>query len=366
MLTQKDFEELLTYRAEHPVLSIYLNTDPVTGNDESAMLRLRAMLRSVEAEAEREAVLRYLEHEHDGSGRSVALFSCAPEGFFRAYALAVPVQDRIRLHAQPHVKPLAALLDRYGHYGVALVDQQGARLFSFHLGELQEQEGVLGEAIHRTKRGGASQVAGRRGGMSGQAKHTEELAGRNMKRAAEAAARFFAGHKVRRVLLAGSEENVRLFRQHLPKAWQSLIAGDFPMSMTASPAEVLEQAMRLVEAQDRMQERALVQSAITAAAKGREGAVGLDDTLEAARTGRVQTLLVHEGYHRTGYLCSGCQYTTTQPLEVCPFCGETFTPLPDAVEYAIRQVMQSGGEVEIVHGAPELQQAGHIAALLRY
>ena len=45
-----------------------------------------------------------------------------------------------------------------------MVDKQGARLFYFHLGELREQEGVLGESVKRTKRGGGSQAAGRRGG----------------------------------------------------------------------------------------------------------------------------------------------------------------------------------------------------------
>ncbi|RMF49846.1 MAG: hypothetical protein D6755_01940, partial [Anaerolineae bacterium] len=359
MLTKQDFEELLTYRAEHPVLSIYLNTDPVRGNDGSALARLRAMLRNVEANEDAEAVLRYMQHEHDGSGRSMALFSCAAEDFFRVYPLAVPVQDRIRYYNRPHVKPLTNLLDRYGHYGVALVDRQGARFFSFHLGELQEQEGVMGEIIHRTKRGGASQLAGRRGGSAGQTNHTGALTERNMKRAADAAAEFFTAHKVRRVLLGGTEESIALFRQYLPKYWQSLIVGSFPMSMTASPGEVLAQAMEIVEQQDQQQERLLVQSAITAAAKGRDGAIGLDDTLEAARTGRVHTLLVSENYHHQGYQCRGCSYTTTQRLEVCPFCGESFTPLPDAVEYAIRQVMQSGGEVEIVHAVPALQEAGH-------
>lgn len=74
---------------------------------------------------------------------------------------------------------------------MVLVDKQGARLFSFHLGELQEQEGVMGEAIRHTKRGGGSQAAGRRGGTAGQTDYVEEMADRNIKEVIEAATRFF-------------------------------------------------------------------------------------------------------------------------------------------------------------------------------
>ena len=44
------------------------------------------------------------------------------------------------------------MFDVYGGYGVILVDRQGARVFHFHLGELVEQEGVLGTLVKHTKR----------------------------------------------------------------------------------------------------------------------------------------------------------------------------------------------------------------------
>ncbi len=36
-------------------------------------------------------------------------------------------------------------LEEYRNIGVALVDKQGARFFCFHLGELVDQEGILGK-----------------------------------------------------------------------------------------------------------------------------------------------------------------------------------------------------------------------------
>jgi peptide subunit release factor 1 (eRF1) len=366
MLTESDLRELLDYQAGAPVLSIYLNTEPSEGSVDTHKLRLRSMLKEVEMPDDILRVERFIEHEFDWSGRSVAIFSCMADDFFHAYTLAVPVRSRVRVSDRPHVKPLADLLDFYGGYGVALVDKQGARLFYFHLGELREQDGVLGETVRRTKRGGGSQAQGRRGGTAGQTNYVEEVAERNIKDAVDFAAHFFNEYNVRRVLLGGTEDNVALFRAHLPKAWQSLVVGTFPISMTASHSEVLERAMQIGEKAERRREARLVDTAITGAAKGRGGVVQLEETLNAVHQGRVQILLISDGFRAPGRRCKGCGYVTSKKVQLCPFCGGKFEAIPDAVEMVVRKVMQSGGEVEVLHDNRSLRQHGNIGALLRY
>lgn len=366
MLTENDLRELLDYQASAPVLSIYLNIQPAEGSLDTYKLRLRSMLKEVDLPDDLLRVERFIEHEFDWSGRSVAIFSCAADDFFRAYPLAVPVRSRVRVSDRPHVKPLADLLDFYGGYGVVLVDKQGARLFSFHLGELREQEGVMGETVRHTKRGGGSQAPGRRGGTAGQTNYAEEVAERNIKDAVDFAAHFFSENNVRRILLGGTEDNVALFRSHLPKAWQSLVVGTFPMSMTASHSEVLERAMQIGQEAERRREAKLVDTAITGAAKGRGGVVQLEETLSAVHQGRVLTLLVSEGFRAPGRRCQSCGFVTSKKLQACPFCGGKFEPITDAVELVVRKVMQSGGDVEVLHDKRALQEHGHIGALLRY
>ena len=77
MLTDSDLRELLSFEPGAPVLSVYLNTEPEEGTTDAARLRLRTMLKEVDQPADVESVLRYFEHNHDWSGRSVAVFSCA-------------------------------------------------------------------------------------------------------------------------------------------------------------------------------------------------------------------------------------------------------------------------------------------------
>jgi peptide subunit release factor 1 (eRF1) len=366
MLTDRDLQELLAYQAQSPVLSVYLNTDPVEGNADAHKLRLRSMLKDVNLAEDVNASLHYFEFEHDWSGRSVALFSCAPEAFLKAYSLAVPIRSRVRIDNHPHVKPLADLLDSYGGYGVVLVDKQGARLFSFHLGELKEQEGVMGESVRRTKRGGGSQSPGRRGGSTGQTNYVGEVTDRNIKEAVDFSTRFFTENNVRRILIGGTEDTIALFRGQLPKAWQSLVVGTFPMSMTASHSDVLDKAMQLGQEAELLREERLVNTLVTNAAKGRGGVIGLDDTLKAIHEGRVQTLVIQEGYRAPGWRCKSCGYVSAVELEYCPYCGGESQTIPDAVELVVRKVMEGGGEVEVLHSDQVVLNFNQIGAILRY
>jgi peptide subunit release factor 1 (eRF1) len=366
MLSETNLQELLEYQGEHPVLSVYLSTDPSEGSADAYRLRLRSMLKSVDMPDDTSSVENYFDREYDWSGRSVAVFSCAQDDFFRAYPLAVPVRRRLRTGDQPHVKPLVDLLDTYGGYGLVLVDKQRARFFCVHLGELIEEGEFSGESVRRTKQGGSSALTGRRGGVSSQTSYVDEVTERNMKDATDGAANFFTDNNVRRVLIGGSDDNVALFRSLLPKSWQSLVVGTFPISMNASKLEVLDRAMEIGEGAKLQQEEKLVKTVVTNTAKGQTGTLNLDDTFGAVHEGRVQTLVIRDGYRAPGYQCQGCEFVTAQSLTTCPFCGGSFEEIPDAVEMAVHNVMNNGGDVEFVRRDLEVDGFVDIGGLLRY
>ncbi len=366
MFTEQDLRELLDFKTEHPVLSVYLNTDPSQGSADAYKPRLRSMLKDVGLKNDVQKVEQYINFKFDWSGRGVAMFSCAEEDFFRVFSIAVPIRDRIRISERPHVKPLADLLDFYGGYGVALVDKINARLLYFHLGEILVEEELSGESVRRTKSGGGSQSLGRRGGAAGQTNYTEEVAERNIKDAADFAARFFSENNIRRVLIGGTEENVNVFRSHLPKAWQSLVVGTFPINKNASQAEIKDRALEVGHEAERLKQTKLVQMIVTSEAKGQAGVINLEDTLNAVHDGRVQILVFREGYRAPGYRCKGCGYLTTEKLTACPFCENKFENIPDAVELAVHRVMRDGGEVEVLRDVEVQKDFDQVGALLRY
>jgi peptide subunit release factor 1 (eRF1) len=365
MLSENDLRELLAYTTTEPVLSVYLNTDPSEGNADTHVRRLRSMIKEINLTKDVETIEKFFQHEYNWSGRGVAVFSCSSKEYFRAYPLAVPVRNLVHISDRPSVKPLAALLDNYGGYGVVLVDKQGARVFSFHMGELREQEGVLGESVKRTKHGGGgSAVPGRRG-ASAASRTVDEVVDRNIKDAVDFAIRFFETNHVRRVMVGGTDENVKLFCHQLPKAWQSLVMGTFPMSMTASLNEVRARALELGMQAETEREKRLVERLEDLAAKGASAVVGLEKTLSAANEGRVQSLLISDGFRKNAYRCKSTGWLTTKPEEACS--GEDdVEKVYDVVDLLVNHVMRGGGEVEVILSTDKLDKLGSIGAILRY
>lgn len=367
MFTKKDLHSLLDYRPHAPVLSVYLNTNPADRTADDHKLQLRSLLKGVDLPDDVAAVREYFDYEYDWTGhRGAVVFSCAEDEFFQSIPLSIDINNLVRVEEQPYIKPLASLFDAYSGYGVILVDQQKARFFSFHLGELKEEKEFAGEEVQRQKHGGGSQATGRRRGDIGDADYSDTISDRNMREAAKRASRFLEKHDVRRLLIGGTENNVSTFRDFLPKSWQSLIVGSFQMNMNANYQDVQRKAIEIGKDAEEKREKKLVDTVITEAAKGRNGLLRFDEILSAVREGRIQTLLVEEGFIEPGYQCTGCGFITTQPISSCPFCSESFQRIDDAVEMTVREVLRMGGNVEVLEGSEALTEHGGIGALLRY
>ncbi len=365
MFTEKDLRELVDHQSQQSMLTIYLNTDPTMGNSDSYRLRLRNMLKSIELAADVKKVEEYFETEYDWSGRSVAIFSDQSKQFFKVFPLAVPVQDLVHIGLRPNVRPIAGLLDSYGGYGVVLVDKQGARLFHFHLGQLVEQEGVLGESVRQVKKGGSG-VKGMRGGIASQTRGVEETIERNMRNASEFATKFFEEKQIRRILLSGTDDNVALFRSHLPKMWQSLIVGTFPGSMSESHQEILNRTLEVGQKAEKDRENKVIEKLITLASKQAGAILDVEPTLKALNEGRVQTLVIQQGFKVSGFRCPDCNSITSLSKIVCEQCNSEAVAVEDVIASAVSLALKTGGEVDVVHNHPEFEKAGNIGAFLRY
>jgi peptide subunit release factor 1 (eRF1) len=187
-----------------------------------------------------------------------------------------------------------------------------------------------------------------------------------MKDSVEFAMHFFEDNHVRRILVGGTDENVKLFCSLLPKAWQSLVMGTFHMSMTASLNEVRTRALELGMQAEAERETRLIDRLTNQAAKGSGAVVGLEGTLDSINQGRVQTLLISEGFRKNAFRCKATGQLTTKPEDVCG--GEhDIEKIYDVVDLAVNQVMHSGGEVEVIIAKKEaLDAVGSIGAILRY
>lgn len=367
MLTELELRELVSFsNGDDPVLSVYLNTKPGDGNADAGKLRLRNLLKPINLHQDVNTIEQYIHHEYKWNGGGVAVFSCAARNYFRAFPLALPVRDMAYVGDRPSVKPLLDLFDNYGGYGIVLVDKQGARLFTFHLGELVEHDPVEGESVKHVKAGGASSIPGRRGGASGQKNTLDETIERNMRETVELTVHFFEEHNIRRIILGGAEDNVALFRSYLPKAWLSLIVGSFAINKAVSQSEVFQHAQQIALEYTIRREKDQLDTLLVKAAKGDQAVVGLSETLKMVNLARVQTLLVVENFNTAGNRCDSCGYLTTEPIKICPTCGGKIFKYQDVIDLAVSEVIKHGGDVLVTHVYQPFINAGSTGAFLRY
>lgn len=371
MFTERDLNELVAFRSDQfPVLSLYLNVDPTQQTTDQYKLTLRSLLKGIADEArsaDLDAVERYFDFEYGWQGKGVAIFSCQEADFWRSYPLAVPVHSQAYVYHRPYLKPLTDVLDAYGRYGVVLVDSEGARMFLFDLGDLVEATGTLGEEVRRTKHGGASGVAGMRGGMTARtARHGEAVVQRNLKEVAEATDAFCTNNGCTRLVLGGTEANVSQFHDMLPKALQDKVIGSFTINVSAPETEVQARSMELIEEVAQKREIELVDEMIAGWKRGVGATVGLSDTLAALQEHRPWILLVAAGYEASGYRCPSCRYLMLTEREECPLCSGAIQYVDDLVDTMTHRALEQGVEVEIVRGNEKLEEAGGVGALLRY
>lgn len=372
MITEKDLQELLAFDPpDGSVVSLYLNVDRGQQTADMVRKQARSMLKNISVgEKDTKAIEDYLDYSFDWVKPGLAIFSCSSEDFFRAFQVSVSFRNRARLSKKPYIKPLTHLLDYYAHYGVIVVDRVGARFFEYHLGELEETAGTMGDDVRKlklgggsTRGGGTSSATGQRGGQGG--RHEEEVIQRNMRDTADAAAEFFASSPIRRLFIGGTAENVALLRDNLTKQLQSRIAGTFPIDMSAGEHEVRERSLELLRQANLEREQKIVNQMITTAAKGGQAVLGLDATLRTISEGRVQTLVISDGYHSSGFVDENGAFLSAYEGNEATY-GSEMVKMDDIVEVAVSRTMEQGGTVEVISDSEDLDRAGRIGALLRY
>jgi len=363
-MKDKDLQELVEYEGDY-VLSVYVDTDLARKPKDAVRLQLRNRSKNLppEAQSYMEAVQRFLDFEYDWQPRGMAVF--VSKGFWKVIPLPIAVPTRVLYTEKPYVRVLTDIIDRFGRYVVALVDQETLKIYNVTWGGIELVGEFYGEELRKYKQGGYSGGAMRRGRYQ---PHEPDIARQNLRQAAEILADYLQGKAPNmRIVLGGQSEVLGQFREILPKPLQERVIGEFPVDTLASPREILQRSLDVAQEADLKEERELVTQAITAAAKGGLGVTGLADTLYTLHQGRVRILLVEEEYEASGFVCETCGYVSSDGQKPCPFCGGTeVVGEPDVVNLAIRKAIETGSDVNIVRQNKELHRVGGIAAILRY
>lgn len=344
--------------AGNPVLSVYLNVDPHRRTAEKYKLALRALLAQVPhaPAADRQKIQNYVEMGYNWQGRGLIMFSCHREEFWWAENVAVGIEDAVLVSHRPYVHQLATLIETHDRLGVIHINQMGAQLYLYRLGNLEAVEGYLGEEV-RTHRGG---------GWAAQRyqRHEAETARQNLHDAATLAEEFYQKNGTERLVLAGTDKNVARFREMLSHRLQALVIGDFPAHANVTPAEIQQKTAALATNSAKESGQRVADQIITAARKNSNGVLGLADTLNVVQTGRAQHVVLLAGYSQPAFRHKESGYVVLDAS--APDDNEALEALPDAVDSVLRRALLQEIGVTVLTAHAELDKAGKIGALTRY
>jgi len=364
---------LASLRSEkHLLVSLYLPLEKGEPGEAKLPIRLKNLINealeakegwtpeqihSVEEDLAR--IERLVAEERVLGSKSIVAFASSPLGLWEVFRPPVGVEKSLAIDHAPRVAPLIALAGQLERYCTVLINKSRARIFFLDLGGVEERYDIYGAVPGRHDQGGWAQARYQR--------HHDDRVMHHLKHTADELLRLRHEEGLQRLLVAGTEELVSQFTDYLHPYLKKCLVATLPLEMTASPKEVQEQALAVVEDLSKREEANLIQQLKGEAFSGNLGVIGLEDTLHAWQAGQVLTLLVNEGFHAPGRRCPRCGSLTVREGS-CPYCDQTLEPLRDVVEELIKRAFLGNTEMKFIAGENKeaLAEMGNMGGLLRF
>jgi len=297
---------------------------------------------------------------HGNQAHAKAVFACSSQNFWREFDLPAQLPaTQLFVNRHFHLKPLATLLGAQPAVCVALVDRHKARIFDLRLDELKEREGLSRAPLH------LGRSAGYDGGhaqhrIADEALHHFKDVAERLREASEKG--------VFEALIIGCQDaNWHELEAQLHPYVKKRLLGRFSADVSSIANEqIREQAGRILrEALDHRRHN-LVREALDQARSNSRGVTGLRRVLRSLEMGEVQTLLIGEGFTSQAVQCDACGHIGANVSNECSACGKPARELEDVCDAIIPIAIRRDIELFYVKDEPEFEQAGNIAALLRF
>jgi len=350
-----------------PVISLYLNLQPNEhGRDQfEPFLRKELADRIATYPAsgpERESLdrdadkIREYVSTVDASVNGLALFACGGADLFEAVALAAPIgEHRLYISDQPHLYPLARLLDQYPRYDALVADTHSARIFVFAANSVERTEQIEGTKTKHHKRGGWSQARYQR--------HTENFHVHHVKEVVDTLTRIVREEAIPTVLVSGDDVVRPLLREHMPKEIADRVIETDSMDIRTPQHEVLAATLTTLREQDAATDRDRVDELIGAYRGNGLACVGIDAVKRAFEMGQVDQLIIAAAPQALGG--AGTKKADTGQAADGGAQPER-SPQERAADELITQARNTSATIRFIEDASLLAPIGGVGAFLRF
>lgn len=374
MISRDQIQTLIDRQANGSnVLSVFLDMSVNSNNKRTHQIFLnqeKASFAELDSDREghhREAVgaafarlEKWLDDHYDESKKGVAFFTSFDGEWEEGHNFSVPVPNRLSIGDRPIVAPLVEIVERYHHHGVIVVDREHLRLLSVFLDQTLHERAVETEpypAAHDVKRGGFS-------AKDFQARKEEETR-HFFKEFAQEVEAFVRRHEPDDLILLGTPENTKKFREFLPAAVNELVIHVDRIEIEATAAEIRQKLAPVFESQLEEEEALAVDLLRDRVKESHLAVAGLDATLEQLQEGKLGVLVIGRGLSQRGGRCSRCHFVLARTSGECPYCGGEVEDSLDLGEEIIRIAEDQSVDIDFVERTA-VEDLGGVGGLLRF
>jgi peptide subunit release factor 1 (eRF1) len=287
----------------------------------------------------------------DASANGLAIFACSAGDLFEAIPLAAPITDhRLYIADQPHLYPLARLIDEYPRYAVLVADTHVARLFAVAANTLHARNTVESTKTRGHKMGGWSQARYQRRVQNDRAQHAREVVA--------ALGRLVKEEALESIIIAGDDVIVPLLRAEFPKELADRVVDVVKLDIRAPEHAILEASRAVMMQKDAETDRERVEALFDAYRGNGLGVVGAEATRLALEMGQVEELLM------TGSPETLDPGTSTSVTGAAP--ASERTPEEQLADELVAKARLTSANVTIIQDATLLASVGGVGALLRF
>jgi len=349
-----------------PVLSLYLNLQSNDRGREQFGPFLKKELSDristyPASGPERESLERDGEKIRDYVGsvdrgvNGLAIFAASGADLFEAIPLAAPIDEhRLYISDQPHLYPLARVLEQHPRYAALIADTHSARIFVFAANAVERTEQIENTKTKHHKRGGWSQARYQR--------HTENFHVHHVKEVVETLARIVREEQIGTVLVSGDEVVKPLLREHMPKEIGDRVIETESLDIRTPQHEVLAATLAALREQDAATDRERVDALIGAYRANGLAVVGVDAVKRAFELGQVDELVIAASPQAIGGPTAGAKGRGAEAAASQP----ELTAQERAADELIVQANKTSAKTRFIEDASLLAPVGGVGAFLRF
>jgi peptide subunit release factor 1 (eRF1) len=372
-------EAILNYKPTgRPVVSVYLMVDGSRVIKRDYQTRLNSMVTETREKIENdvnldrsgkkevfetlEKIKAYINDKfRAGSTSTVVIFSSG-EGLWEEFRMPIIMRSKIIVDPKPYTQNIRSLISNSRKYGVILLNREKAQIYSIYLGEVNQYLAAFISDVP-SKVNFRSQAAFREKKILGR---LEERLNHFFKQVNDRAMELFKEKRFDYLILAGRKETIPKFTRYLHSYLQSNCIGNIDAEPDSNISLIEEKAKEVIDRFEVRTKDDLVDKLIDEYNPNGMGVLGIDAVVKYLLVEQIKTLIYDRQFIHRGYLCSKCHYITIEQKDSCPYCSGDLILYNDIVDEIVESALGQGCEIVDIERNKRLEEAGSIAAVLRY